>query len=149
MNDQIAVFLPDSLVLNVPELDDQHAALFARLSKLKSLCIEANCLPTDQAEALLESLRVHCATEEALALEAGLDFSVHAGKHQAMLKGIAKTLELVRLGQMDVYSLIRYIEYWFERHIREEDMALGLELQRMVFPVFGQAYPAQMVRARI
>lgn len=149
MNDQSAIFLPDSLVLNVPELDDQHAELFARLSNLKSLCIEANCLPNEQAEALLESLRVHCATEEALALEASLDFAVHAGKHQAMLKGIAKTLEHVRQERMDVYSLIRYIEYWFERHIREEDMALGLELQRMVFPVFGQAYPAQMVRARI
>lgn len=149
MNDQIAVFLPDSLVLNVPELDDQHAALFARLSKLKSLCIEANCLPTDQAEALLESLRVHCATEEALALEAGLDFSIHAGKHQAMLKGIAKTLEQVRQEHMDVYSLIRYIEYWFERHIREEDMALGVELQRAVYPVFGQPNPSQMLSPRI
>ena len=149
MNDQVAVFLPASLLLNVPEIDDQHAELFARLSSLKSLCIEANCLPTDQAEALLEALRIHCATEEGLALEAGLDFAVHASKHQVMLKGIAKTLDQVRQERMDIYSLIRYIEYWFERHIREEDMVLGQELRRMVFPFFRQPDPAQTVRAGI
>ena len=149
MNNQIAVFLPDSLVINVPEIDEQHAGLFARLSNLKALCIEANCLPSDQAEALLDALRIHCATEEALALQAGLDFAVHASKHQVMLKGIEKTLEQVRQERMDVYSLIRYIEYWFERHIREEDIDLGLELQRTMLPVFGQAPRVQSLRAGV
>ncbi|UCV01827.1 bacteriohemerythrin [Dechloromonas denitrificans] len=149
MNDQIAVFLPDSLVVNVPEIDEQHAELFARLASLKSLCIEANCLPSDQAEALLEALRIHCSTEEAFAERAGLDFTVHANKHRTMLKGIEKTLAQVRQERMDIYSLIRYIEYWFERHIREEDIDLGAELQQRIFPTREQAFPAQLGCAEI
>lgn len=149
MNDQIAVFLPDSLVINVPEIDEQHAELFAGLARLKSLCIEANCLPSDQAEALLETLRIHCSTEEAFAERAGLDFTVHAAKHRAMLKGIEKTLAQVRQERMDIYSLLRYIEYWFERHIREEDIELGLELQQTMFPALEQAFPVQLGCAEI
>lgn len=129
MNADHAVFLPDALVINVPEVDEQHAGLFASLARLKDRCIESNCLPAEDAAKLLEVLRVHCATEEALAREAGLEFSVHTAKHQQMLKGIAKTIEEVHEGHTDAFSLIRYLEYWFERHIREEDIGFGLRLQ--------------------
>src|SRR6185369_958764 len=105
MNADHAVFLPDALLINVPEIDAEDAAK------------------------LLEILRTHCATEEALAREAGLEFSSHAAKHQQMLKGIAKTLDEVGEGHTDAFSLIRYLEYWFERHIREEDIGFGLRLQ--------------------
>ena len=129
MNADHAVFLPDALLINVPEIDEQHAGLFASLARLKDRCIESNCLPAEDAAKLLEILRVHCATEEALAREAGLEFSSHAAKHQQMLKGIAKTLDEVREGHTDAFSLIRYLEYWFERHIREEDISFGRRLQ--------------------
>lgn len=129
MNADHAVFLPDALLINVPEVDEQHAGLFANLAHLKDRCVELNCLPAEDAAKLLEILRVHCATEEALAREAGLEFSVHAAKHQQMLKGIAKTIEEVHEGHTDAFSLIRYLEYWFERHIREEDIGFGQCLQ--------------------
>lgn len=129
MNAEYAVFLPDALVINVPEVDEQHAGLFASLARLKDRCVESNCLPAEDGARLLEILRVHCATEEALAREAGLEFSSHAAKHQQMLKGIAKTLDEVRDGHTDAFSLIRYLEYWFERHIREEDIGFGKCLQ--------------------
>lgn len=124
-----AIFLPDALLINVPEIDEQHAGLFASLAQLKDRCIESNCLPAEDAAKLLEILRAHCATEEALAREAGLEFSSHTAKHQQMLKGIAKTLDEVSEGHTDAFSLIRYLEYWFERHIREEDIGFGRRLQ--------------------
>lgn len=124
-----AIFLPDALLINVPEIDEQHAGLFASLAQLKDRCIESNCLPAEDAAKLLEILRAHCATEEALAREAGLEFSSHTAKHQQMLKGIAKTLDEVSEGHTDAFSLIRYLEYWFERHIREEDIGFGRSLQ--------------------
>ena len=128
MNSETAVFLPDLLVVDVVEIDEQHAELFARLAQLKDACIEFNCLPAAEADALLQSLSIHCDTEEKLAVMAGLDFTNHAIKHQKMLKGIAHTLDEVRAGRTDVFSLIRFIEYWFERHILEEDKALGKHL---------------------
>ena len=123
-------FLPEALHIDVPEIDNQHAALFARLANLKALCIAANALPVVEAEALMLALREHCATEERLATAAGLDFSLHAVKHGKMLKSIAKTLADVQAGKMDVFSLIRFVEYWFERHISEEDKSLGRHLQQ-------------------
>lgn len=137
MNADTAVFLPDALIINVPEVDEQHAGLFARLAHLKHRCIETNCLPGEDAIGLLESLRIHCATEERLANQANVDFTAHAKKHQQMLKGIEKTLHDVRNGKTDIFSLIRYIEYWFERHINEEDKELGRHLQKALGSVAG------------
>lgn len=149
MNADTAIYLPEALVINVPEIDEQHAGLFAGLAHLKDRCVESNCLPPDDAVKLLESLRIHCATEEALAEQARLEFAAHAAKHQQMLKGIAKTIDEVLEGRMDAFSLIRYLEYWFERHIREEDLGLGLSLQKAASPRArtpqGEAGPSHRV----
>ncbi len=123
-------FLPEALHIDVPEIDNQHAALFARLADLKALCIEANALPDTEADALMAALQEHCATEQRLAQAVGVDFSLHAVKHEKMLKGIARMLADVRAEKTDVFSLIRFVEYWFERHISEEDKPLGRHLQQ-------------------
>lgn len=138
MNANIAIFLPEALFIDVPEVDEQHATLFASLARLKDRCVELNCLPADDAAELIEALTVHCATEESLAIQAGLDFTIHAHKHLEMLKGIVKTVNEVQEGRMDVFSLIRYVEYWFERHIMEEDKGLGLRLQMTLHGGAGQ-----------
>lgn len=142
MNAENANFLPVELMIEVDEVDDQHAELFARLAHLKDLCIEKNGLPVKEADELFAALCLHCDTEERLANEAGIDFAMHAFKHQKMLRGIYRTLQEVREGRMDVFSLIRFIEYWFERHIIEDDKPLGVQLQSEVTqgfqPQFGE-----------
>jgi len=144
MNAETSFFLPDALIINVPAIDDQHAGLFARLAHLKDLCIESNCLPSVEADTLLECLSVHCATEEYMAAQVGLDFAEHAQKHQKMLKAIARTLHEVKEGRTDVFSLIRFIEYWFERHISEEDRPLGRNLQNSSPVVFANDFSDRM-----
>lgn len=131
MNTENAVFLPSSLIVNIQAIDDQHADLFSGLAALKLLCIERNELPAAESDSLLAALRIHCATEEKLASEAGLDFSDHGKKHRKMLAAISKALDDVHAGRMDVFSVLRYVEYWFERHIREEDFKLGHNLQQV------------------
>ena len=131
MNRETAAFLPSALVVNIKEMDEQHAALFAGLSALKLLCLDKPELPLAEAEALMNQLREHCATEERLASENGLNFSAHARKHQMMLKAIAKAIDEVHQQKIDVFGVLRYIEYWFERHIREEDLNLGRNLQQV------------------
>ncbi|MCK6413457.1 MAG: hemerythrin family protein [Azonexus sp.] len=128
MDREIAVFLPEALVLDIDEIDEQHADLFARLAHLKEHCIEANGLPPGEGAALLEALYLHCATEERLAAESGLDFAEHIEKHRTMLSCIGHAIEQVLLGKNDAFSLIRYLEYWFERHIHDEDIILGERL---------------------
>lgn len=130
MNRETETFLPSALIVNITEMDDQHAELFSRLSKLKDICIEANALPAGEAESLLELLRVHCATEERMAKESGLVFTEHARKHKNMLAAITKAIKEVQEGKIDVFSVLRYVEYWFERHITEEDLNLARNLQQ-------------------
>lgn len=129
MTDPHRHFLPAELVVNIALMDDQHAYLFARLEALKSLCIAQNALPKPEAEALYQTLVEHCDSEAALAKAAGLDFQQHDLKHRAMLAGIRKMINEVLHERLDVFSLIRYVDYWFERHILDEDKHLGAALE--------------------
>ena len=143
----VSNFLPDSLRVNVEEIDQQHEALFSCLAELKEICLDTGELPDEQAETLLSTLREHCATEEQLAGEAGLDFSRHAGKHQTMLKAIDKAVHELSIGKRDAFGLLRYIEYWFERHISEEDLILGANLQQVCDGLFDPEQQFTLARA--
>lgn len=125
MTDPHRQFLPEELLVNVRLMDDQHAHLFAQLEALKELCIAQNALPQSEAEALYQTLVEHCDSEAGLAAAAGVDFTKHNQKHQAMLTGIRKMINKVLHERLDVFSLIRYVDYWFERHILEEDKHLA------------------------
>lgn len=120
-NPSVPRYLPTELVLGVPELDEQHEALFARLVFLKQLCLKGTGLPAAEAESLLKALRDHYDTEQRLAEELKQDFSSHARQHEVMLLAVSKTLKEVVEGRANVFPLLRYLDYWFERHIIEED----------------------------
>lgn len=130
MEDNAVLFLPESLTLAVEEIDEQHGALFAELADIKAICLASNVLPIAQAQELISSLHIHFATEEQLAAAVQYDFSDHAVKHAKMVRAIEKGLAEVLDGTQDVFSLLRYVEYWFERHISEEDRPLGLFLNQ-------------------
>lgn len=125
MNKFQSRLLPAELITGLPEIDAQHEALFGRLAFLKDLCLRTRHLPLSEAEALLHDLREHYATETRLAEAAGMDFSEHARQHEVMLLAVTKTLKEVVEGRANVFGLIRYLDYWFERHIAEEDILLG------------------------
>ena len=148
MKDTVAAhFLPGNLLVNIEEIDQQHADLFSCLADLKELCMDSGELPDDQADMLLTRLREHCATEEQLARQAGLDFSRHAIKHQTMLHAIDKAVHELSVGKRDAFGLLRYIEYWFERHIDEEDRLLGANLQQVGDGLFDSEQPFTLARA--
>lgn len=124
-------FLPASLVLDVPELDSQHRALFAQLAEIKAACLDENHLPASLGEELLNALQDHFATEERLAEEAGIEFSAHCRNHDQMLGAIARAIAQVVDGSKDVFGILRFIEYWFERHIGDDDRRLAQRLHSM------------------
>jgi hypothetical protein len=47
-----------------------------------------------------------------------------------MVAAIEKGLTEVIEGKQDVFSVLRYVDYWFERHIVEEDRPLGIFLHQ-------------------
>lgn len=140
MEGSVETYLPRELRVDIESIDDEHARLFWQLAALKEACLERNAVAEDELDALLGSLRVHFGSEARLAQAAGLNFTEHARKHTTMLRGIEKLAEGVRQGEADVFSLIRYIEVWFERHILDEDKSLGFNLQQAGFRRFGEQF---------
>ncbi|MBS1160174.1 MAG: hemerythrin-like metal-binding protein [Proteobacteria bacterium] len=120
--------LPELLVLGIPEVDAQHEGIFYRIENLKFLCLESSAPPRAAFAELLAYLGEHFHTEEVIALAAGLDFTEHAEMHSQTLITLSGWVSVVISGQRDVFSFLRYLEIWFERHIREEDQPFARQL---------------------
>ena len=123
-------YLVDSSVLHIPEMDEEHDALFAMLDQLKQHCLGGNPVPQQEADALQHALIAHFRTEERLAAAAGLNFTKHAALHATMLSTVSRSLKLIYQGQSDVFSMIQYIHLWFERHILQTDSQFAADLKK-------------------
>lgn len=129
-----AVFLPDALVMGISEIDGQHGTLFAQLEDIKAVCLEKNYLPPPLGKALQATLEEHFATEQRYAEAAGIYFAEHGRAHQKMLAAIDKAVASVNDGSQDIFSVLRFVEYWFERHISEYDLPLGQRVLETTMP---------------
>lgn len=125
--------LPEQLVVDLPEIDAQHEEIFCRIESLKAACFESGHVPVAEFQALLDYFTMHFATEERLADEAGLDFVDHARIHEDTLRLLRRALTEVIRGGRDAHSFLRYCEYWFERHISEDDRLFINHLQSSNF----------------
>ena len=122
-------FLPDALLLDLPEVDAQHEEVFTRIESLKAGCFESSYVDIDEFQGLIELFERHFATEERIAREAGVNFSRHATIHRNTLDLLRKALSDILAGSADAHSFLRYAEFWFERHIRDEDKRFVAKLQ--------------------
>lgn len=129
MNSYLATLLPEALLVDLPEIDAQHEEIFDRIETLKSVCFESTYVPIDEFDSLLDLFEQHFATEERIADEAGLDFVDHTKVHRDTLRLLRKALSEVISGTHDAHSFLRYSEYWFERHISEDDRRFVAALQ--------------------
>ncbi|MBU3615244.1 hypothetical protein ICN46_10070 [Polynucleobacter sp. Latsch14-2] len=117
--------LPQALRVNIPEIDHEHNELFAFLEGFKEYCFDRSPMPEDRRNALYELLVSHFKTEERLAIAVSMDFSGHEEAHENMLDTVSQTLNQMASNNSDLYSLIRYIGYWFEMHILRYDLTLA------------------------
>jgi hemerythrin-like metal-binding protein len=120
--------LPAELMLGIADIDAQHEAIFYRIENLKASCLDTGELPDHVADDLLAYLAEHFASEETCAGEAGVDFATHHDKHEATLVALRHWVHRVQSGRTDIFSLLRYLEIWFERHILEEDQPFARKI---------------------
>jgi len=113
--------LPQALLIGLPTIDAQHENIFRRIESLKESCYGNGPDSLDEFASLLNYLEFHFASEEALAKTLGVDFFDHSTVHRNNLQSLHRAFDSVRNGTRDVHSFLRYAEYWFERHIAEED----------------------------
>ncbi len=128
MDENCVQLLPETLIVDVPELDSQHEAIFAQIEAIKDACLGTEDLPAAALEILIDLLAGHFATEEQLAREAGIYFGDHERQHRESLVSLDRTVHRVRQGSLDVFCLLRYLECWFERHILEHDKPFAQRL---------------------
>ena len=119
-----AGLLPESLLVDLPEIDAQHEEIFNRIESLKSACFESAITPIDEFESLLAYFAFHFATEERLADAVGLglrpglaartqrDGDVEAGILQvhrlcAALAAIAEDHDPLALQSVRLHILVR------------------------------------------
>ncbi|KFB69511.1 hemerythrin family protein [Candidatus Accumulibacter vicinus] len=113
--------LPEALVIDLPEIDAQHEEIFQRIESLKGASFGNEPVCFSAFDSLLDYLEHHFSTEKRMAREVGIDFLDHDAVHRENLQSLRKAFDEVRNGARDVHSFLRYAEYWFERHISEED----------------------------
>ncbi|MCB1965798.1 hemerythrin family protein [Accumulibacter sp.] len=113
--------LPAALLIDLPEIDVQHEEIFRRIEALKRASFGTGPVSFEECHDLLDYLEWHFASEESVARERGVDFADHARVHDQNLHMLRRALAAVHDGSQDVHSFLRYAEYWFERHIAEED----------------------------
>lgn len=130
MENQLSGLLPEALQVDHPELDPQHEEIFVLIESLKTHCFDEGGLPDAQFERLLNRFEQHFSTEERIAEAAGLEFAQHARVHRTQLRTMRRALEEVLAGVRDVHSFLRFVEFWFERHIQQEDQPFVEMLRR-------------------
>ncbi len=121
MDVRLVAMLPKALLIDLPEIDAQHEEIFRRIERLKAASYGSEPTPREDFDSLFNYLKYHFDTEESVALQAGAPFAEHARVHRDNLNTLRKALREVDKGRRDEHSLLRFIEYWFERHINEED----------------------------
>jgi len=126
--------LPKSLMVNVPAMDIEHHELFMYLEEFKESCFDSAHITLEKRDVLYGLLLKNCQTEKVLAQSVNFDFTSHALAHAQMLKIVFHTLNQLSSNNGDIYTLIRYISYWFERHILEYDIqiAQGLNATKLL-----------------
>jgi hemerythrin-like metal-binding protein len=120
--------LPQELMIEHAEIDDQHDEIFFRIESIKESSLASGAIPHGEIADLVTYFSGHFATEERIARATGLDFSAHAKAHEQALRVFDKAGADLDSGRLDLRTFLRYLEYWFEQHIAEFDKPLGRRL---------------------
>ena len=133
--------LPEALLVDLPEVDAQHEEIFTCIESIKSACFESAYVPINELHALIELFERHFSTEERIAREAGLEFADHTRIHRDTVRLLRKGFADILAGEHETHPFLRYAEYWFERHISEDDRLFVAALHSRSFALPAQPWP--------
>ena len=64
-----------------------------------------------------------------LAEQANISFSGHASVHHENLQQMQDTFDIMQGGMSDPVAFLRYVDFWFQRHIIQFDKAFAQTLK--------------------
>jgi hemerythrin len=110
------------------QIDEQHKRIFQILENL----IDAIARDTGREEVgrVLATLSIfvvaHFRMEEALMAESGFQgLPAHREAHGAVRAKVEAMVDSFHRGSLDPGDLVRFVEWWLEEHIHEEDQPLA------------------------
>ncbi len=127
---------PD-LAVGIPEIDQQHQELFARLERLVRGILEGD---RDEVKRLLDFLGdyvvTHFGAEERWMIESGYpDFAAHKGEHDGFIQDYLRyTVEVEQKGPTVLLGMRvnNWVGDWLRRHILATDLPLGQFLRKRI-----------------
>ena len=123
------VSLPDEYLVDHRRIDKQHAEIFTRLAALSDEYENSGKVGKTGVKRLLQQIGKHFATEEEIAEKAGLLFAEHSKVHNDNLQQMKDSFDLVTDGLADTTAFLRYVDFWFMRHILQFDKPFVAELK--------------------
>ena len=111
-----------------PMIDRQHAEIHSLLSSVTDEYLKTGKLHSQRVQRLLVLIGQHFATEEQLAKKAALPFTEHAKVHNDNLQQMRDSFDLVAEGLSDTTAFLRYVDFWFMRHILQFDKPFAADL---------------------
>ena len=124
--------LGSELVLFVPQMDREHREMLTHAQSLRA-AVTGGGMPRDEVQLLLEklidSVKKHFASEEALMLSSGYHGgTAHREEHRRLLEQVYVVEKELPLGRIEVGgALACFVEEWMGQHI------LGPDKQFAVF----------------
>ncbi|MEF8717979.1 MAG: hemerythrin [Candidatus Accumulibacter necessarius] len=130
MEINLAGLLPEALLIDLPEIDVQHEEIFRRIEALKKPCFGSGPSPSKNSTACLTIWNITSPAKSELRENSASDFVDHAECTDENLQALRKAFAEVHDGARDVHSFLRYAEYWFERHITDEDKPFAASVRK-------------------
>ena len=125
--------LSDEYFVDYCEIDKQHTEIYALLAVLSVEYMDRGELPVAGFQHLLQLIKQHFAAEEELAAQAAIPFAEHTKVHHDNLQQMRDSFDIVQNGLSDPIAFIRYVDFWFLRHIVQFDKPFALSLKETAF----------------
>ncbi len=133
----------DFLVVDIPEMDEQHRGLFAMIGDLDDMLPTLKSDPGNiiakgktraLVDALIDFLNVHFEDEEALMRDSGFPlFDEHRGDHMRIMSKIHDHINRMDgVSYESTSSLHRYLCHWLANHIAREDKKYAQHVKKSI-----------------
>lgn len=128
MDDELPECLPEDCLVDNSEIDRQHAQIFGLIASLSASFPRHDPPVFSEFKGLLRLIALHFAAEARMAKKRGVEFSAHAAIHRENLQQMRDALDVVAAGLSDPLAFLRYVEFWFLRHIVQYDRPFAVRL---------------------
>lgn len=124
----------DSYSVGIPEIDEQHKALFELIDRLHRAIVarQGSAACAEILKELVDYTRIHFALEQSLMHMGGYpDYDGHCLLHKNLVAEVETLQEKIDSGTAAIsFELLHFLRNWLTKHILGEDMKYAAFFQK-------------------